>query len=97
MLKASKRSCRLLLSPIGMLFARERSRLATCELLRLLRPTFPNEPTGDVKAHGLNQLAAVYTASAALPPWEIVEWQAGSGFAATGPGVNGSAIWFGRE
>src|SRR5207248_9345579 len=74
----------------------EKSMFTTCGPLKAFRPRFPNAPEGTPNAHGLNQLAIVCVASAALPPCEIVFWQAGSGFAATRPAANGSARWFGR-
>src|SRR6266403_3379367 len=95
-LKASKRSCRLMRSPIGTLLNMEKSMLTTCGPRKTLRPRFPNAPEGTPNAQGLNQLADVYTASAALPPCEMVNWHFGSGFAATGPATNGSANRFGR-
>src|SRR5215472_7637124 len=94
-LKPSARSCSCLDSPNGMFLKSETSMLTACELLSPFRPKFPNPPTGESNAQVLNHDAAVKTASAALPPWEIVFWQAGSGFAPTGPAVNGSAIRFG--
>src|SRR5215467_5113244 len=97
MLNASKRSCKVLPSATKTLLVRDKSRLVTGELCKLLRPSFPKVPTGEVKAQGLNQLCEIRVRSAARPPWDMVFWQSGFGFAATGPRTNGSAIWFGRE
>src|SRR5262244_50510 len=95
-LNASKRSCNCLLSVMGNFLKKERSMLTTCALLRTLRPKFPNDPTGTAKAQGLNQLSAVFTKSAACPPWELVFWHSGSGLEGTGPALKGSAIKLGR-
>src|SRR5213080_4124568 len=95
-LKPSKRSCRLIRSQIGTFLNMEKSMLTTCGPRKTLRPRLPNAPEGTPNAQGLNQVAAVYTASAALPPCEMVNWHFGSEFAATGPATNGSAIKFGR-
>src|SRR5262245_34502118 len=94
-LNASNLSCRLNLSCIGNPLNIERSILTTVGPRNALRPRFPNAPDGMPKAHGLNQLNEVCTASAARPPCEMVFWQLGSGFADTGPGLNGSAIKLG--
>src|SRR5215467_472126 len=96
-LKASNRSCRLIPSCTGKLLNNEKSVLKTAGPRNAFRPRVPNDPDGIPNAHGLNQLAAVCTASAARPPCEIVFWHNGSGLAATGPGTNGSAITFGRR
>src|ERR1051325_3915674 len=96
-LKVSILNCNSQSSRIGKLLDKERSVLKTDLPRNTLRPRLPNEPEGIPKAHGLNQLAIVCPASAAFPPCEIVFGQAGSGFAATGPAVNGSAIRFGRR
>src|SRR5262245_1892390 len=96
-LNASKRSCRFHPSYTGMLLNSEKSMLTTCDPLNELRPRFPNAPVllGMPNAQGLNQLPAVFVTSAARPPCEMVRWQFGSGFAATGPATNGSAIRLG--
>src|SRR5438132_1575990 len=96
MLNASKRNCRLTRSPVWMLLNMEKSMLVTCGPTKGFRPKFPKAPDGTANAQGLNQVRVVWTASAAFPPAEIVVWQPGSGFAATGPATNGSAIRFGR-
>src|SRR5262245_21399201 len=96
-LKVSILNCNSQSSRIGKLLNNERSVLKTDLPRNTLRPRLPNEPDGIPNAHGLNQLAIVRTVSAALPPCEIVFWQAGSGFAATGRALNGSAIRFGRR
>src|SRR5215468_7999486 len=85
-----------MLSRIGMFLNMEKSMFTTCGPLKALRPKLPNAPDGTPNAQGLNQLAMLCVASAALPPCEMVFWQAGSGFAATGPAANGSARRFGR-
>src|SRR5215471_6625621 len=96
-LKASKRSWRAIPSlGRGMLLNMEKSMLTTADPRYGVRPRFPNEPEGTVKAQGLNHVAGVRVASAALPPCEIVFWHRTSGLAGTGPGWNGSAMMFGR-
>src|SRR4029079_3101316 len=71
-LKVSILNCNSQFSRIGKLLNNERSVLKTDLPRNTLRPRLPNEPEGIPKAHGLNQLAIVCTASAALPPCEIV-------------------------
>src|SRR5690349_3197315 len=64
--------------------------------LKALRPRFPNEPEGTTNAHGLKKVAELPIASGALPPCDTAAPQPGSGFAATGPGLNGSPTRLGR-
>src|SRR5713226_5521367 len=73
----------------------EKSMLITLSLLSALRPRSP-KPVGVMKAQGLNQESTVWTLSAAIPPCEIVFWQAALGLAATGPAWNGSPTSLGR-
>jgi hypothetical protein len=96
-LNASARSCKLIPSRIGKLLNNDKSVLKTDFPRKTLRPKFPNAPCGIPNAQGLNQLTIVCVSSAAFPPCEIVLWHKGSGFAATGPGINGSCKRLGRK
>src|SRR5580704_389499 len=61
---------------------------------RFALPSSP--PAGAAKAHGLNQLLALWTLSGARPPCEINVWQPGLGLEATVPALFGSLIMSGR-
>src|ERR1035438_8220596 len=75
----------------------EKSTFATAGPVMILRPALPNCPAGGcTKAQVLNQLPGSSTESGASPPFEMVAWQAGLGFAITGPGRYGLAIKSGR-
>src|SRR2546430_5113197 len=95
-LKPSRRSCRLMRSPIGTFLNMEKSMLTTCGPRKTLRPRLPNAPEGTPNAQGLNQVAVGYTTFAAPPPCEMVNLHFGAGVAATGAAPKGSAIQFRR-